>query len=330
MVCAGASFGEVALLRRQPRNATVAAASEPCAVLRLDAEIFLRYLGPPDLPPASAAREQLGPAHRSIHSMELGCFLSIVHELKRRHVSLARDRGQDMVDAFAALGGRRGRKGHVPLATLIDVARAFRLTIDVRQLVKDMDRDSDGRVDFGEFAAVLATDGAHAGDLFSRLGGGADPQTGAPAGTVEIAAVREAAELIAAGAGCDPDLCHDVIRLAELSRGPRIGFADFVDAVLTPAASVARDPAHPRGLRGAAGASQSIRAGKSARDLMPLLSMLQHAHARRPAQDGGESDALACGMQRILDAHAAARARNRRDHRRKAARALPPPSPSPD
>ncbi|KIZ06761.1 Dynein light chain, flagellar outer arm [Monoraphidium neglectum] len=61
----------------------------------------------------------------------------------------------DTLDAFVALGGNPDRSGKVSTEKLRATIKAFELTLDVDRLIKEVDLDRSGFLDFKEFAAIL-------------------------------------------------------------------------------------------------------------------------------------------------------------------------------
>ena len=64
----------------------------------------------------------------------------------------------DTLDAFVALGGLPDRDGYIDAARLIKVIKKdFEMTIDIEQLIKDIDEDGSGQIEYGEFLSLLST-----------------------------------------------------------------------------------------------------------------------------------------------------------------------------
>lgn len=60
----------------------------------------------------------------------------------------------DTVRAFAALGGSIDRQGNISVDLLRESCKKFALTIDIDAMIKQVDEDSSGVVDFDEFKAM--------------------------------------------------------------------------------------------------------------------------------------------------------------------------------
>lgn len=82
-------------------------------------------------------------------------FLALYQRLK--YASL-QDDDQDMIDAFVAMGGNVDTSGHVNAELLIEIIKKeFELTIDIEGLIKEVDTDNSGKIEFDEFKELLKT-----------------------------------------------------------------------------------------------------------------------------------------------------------------------------
>lgn len=82
-------------------------------------------------------------------------FLQLFAKLKYAGLQ---DDDQDMIDAFVALGGEEDTSGHVNADELIRIIKKeFELTIDIEGLIKEVDADGSGVIEFGEFKDLLKT-----------------------------------------------------------------------------------------------------------------------------------------------------------------------------
>lgn len=87
-------------------------------------------------------------------SIDFGEFLKVVESQKNRAAALGDE--NDMIDAFAACGGRPDKTGHVKKETMIKIIKQdFGLTIDVEELFNKYDEDGSGEIDFYEFSRML-------------------------------------------------------------------------------------------------------------------------------------------------------------------------------
>jgi len=63
-----------------------------------------------------------------------------------------------MIDAFVAMGGNVDTSGHVNAELLIEIIKKeFELTIDIEGLIKEVDTDNSGKIEFDEFKELLKT-----------------------------------------------------------------------------------------------------------------------------------------------------------------------------
>ena len=63
---------------------------------------------------------------------------------------------EDALEAFIAMGGNKDRSGLVNLDFLVKtIQEDFGLEIDIKKLIKDIDTDSSGEIDFFEFKSLL-------------------------------------------------------------------------------------------------------------------------------------------------------------------------------
>lgn len=64
-----------------------------------------------------------------------------------------------MIDAFVAVGGNEDTSGKVDADKLIEIIKKeFELTIDIEGLIKEIDADGSGEIEFNEFFDLLKTD----------------------------------------------------------------------------------------------------------------------------------------------------------------------------
>uniref|UniRef100_A0A0G4GIY9 Calmodulin n=1 Tax=Chromera velia CCMP2878 TaxID=1169474 RepID=A0A0G4GIY9_9ALVE len=75
---------------------------------------------------------------------------------KQRNTESEYDDPQDTLDAWIALGGNPDKTGCVDNDKLIKIVKEdFAMTLDVAALLKELDKNADGKVDFQEFAALF-------------------------------------------------------------------------------------------------------------------------------------------------------------------------------
>ena len=101
---------------------------------------------------------------------ELFKMISVVDEHNTGHVGFAQfkkviarqkkkqmqSKDEDALEAFIAMGGNKDRSGLVNLDFLVKtIQEDFGLEIDIKKLIKDIDTDSSGEIDFFEFKSLL-------------------------------------------------------------------------------------------------------------------------------------------------------------------------------
>ena len=59
------------------------------------------------------------------------------------------------VDAFIALGGNADKTGNVVADKLRGIVKEFGLTIDIDRLIREVDTDHSGLIDYQEFAVMM-------------------------------------------------------------------------------------------------------------------------------------------------------------------------------
>ena len=64
-------------------------------------------------------------------------------------------RQSDTVDAFIALGGSADKTGNVSADKLRTIIKDFGLTIDIDRLIREVDTDHSGLIDYQEFAVMM-------------------------------------------------------------------------------------------------------------------------------------------------------------------------------
>ncbi|KAK9809046.1 hypothetical protein WJX72_008371 [[Myrmecia] bisecta] len=80
-------------------------------------------------------------------------FLKVVEKQKKD--AAQQNDETDTVEAFVALGGNHDKTGTVSVDTLRRTVKEFELTIDLDAMLKELDKDSSGTIDFGEFKKLL-------------------------------------------------------------------------------------------------------------------------------------------------------------------------------
>eukprot|EP00919_Chromeraceae_sp_WS-2016_P037790 GHVR01090244.1.p1 GENE.GHVR01090244.1~~GHVR01090244.1.p1 ORF type:complete len:149 (-),score=28.91 GHVR01090244.1:110-556(-) len=75
---------------------------------------------------------------------------------KQKSTESEYDDPQDTIDAWTVLGGNEDKTGYINNDLLIKIVKDnFGLKIDMEALVKELDKNHDGKIDFDEFAALF-------------------------------------------------------------------------------------------------------------------------------------------------------------------------------
>jgi Ca2+-binding EF-hand superfamily protein len=87
--------------------------------------------------------------------MDFGHFLNVASIQKEKAENV--DFENDMVDAFISCGGNEDTSGNVKRDTLIQIIKYdFGLTIDIEELIDQVDADGSGEIEFDEFKELLS------------------------------------------------------------------------------------------------------------------------------------------------------------------------------
>ncbi|KAM3146342.1 hypothetical protein pb186bvf_001687 [Paramecium bursaria] len=82
-------------------------------------------------------------------------FLGVFWKFK---YSNQEDDDQDTLDAFVAMGGNEDKSGHVDSKLLVKIIKQeFELTIDIESLIREIDTDNSGKIEYSEFKDLLKT-----------------------------------------------------------------------------------------------------------------------------------------------------------------------------
>lgn len=88
-------------------------------------------------------------------SIDFSEFLKVIENQKERAENF--DDESDMADAFVACGGAADKSGHVKRDTLIKIIKDdFGLTINIEELINEIDKDQSGEIEYEEFKALLS------------------------------------------------------------------------------------------------------------------------------------------------------------------------------
>merc|ERR1712096_152681 len=64
----------------------------------------------------------------------------------------------DVLDAFVALGGEEDRSGFVERKRLVQLVREeFSMTIKIDRIFEELDKDQDGKLNYGEFSSLSSS-----------------------------------------------------------------------------------------------------------------------------------------------------------------------------
>ena len=65
---------------------------------------------------------------------------------------------EDTLDAFVAMGGKSNGEGYIDAERLIKIIKEeFEMTIDIEKLIRDIDEDGSGRIEYDEFRNLLSS-----------------------------------------------------------------------------------------------------------------------------------------------------------------------------
>ena len=85
--------------------------------------------------------------------IDFGEFCMVIANQKA--ASDARNDESDTIDAFIALGGAADKTGQVSADKLRSIIKDFGLTIDIERLIREVDTDHSGFIDYQEFAVMM-------------------------------------------------------------------------------------------------------------------------------------------------------------------------------
>lgn len=84
-------------------------------------------------------------------------FLQVVHNYRKRKLSVDDDGEFDMVCAYVACGGPYDTSGHINRERLIQIIKCdFGMSIDLEALIDEVDLDGNGEIEYDEFKALLS------------------------------------------------------------------------------------------------------------------------------------------------------------------------------
>ena len=63
---------------------------------------------------------------------------------------------EDLLDAFVACGGQANGEGFVDADKLVQIIKEqFEMTIDIEELIMEIDEDGSGKIEYDEFRELL-------------------------------------------------------------------------------------------------------------------------------------------------------------------------------
>ena len=82
-------------------------------------------------------------------------FKRVIAEQKKNQ-SLTNE--EDTLDAFVAMGGEANGEGYINAERLIRIIKEeFEMTIDIEKLIRDIDEDGSGKIEYDEFRNLLSS-----------------------------------------------------------------------------------------------------------------------------------------------------------------------------
>lgn len=203
------------------------------------------------------------------NKMTFNDFTSYLSFLKKRFMK-PEPQDVDTLRAFVALGGGSDRRGDINAENLRNACRHFDLTIDIDAMIREVDDDNSGKLEFNEFKSMWTAPEGNPVEAAAvpAEDGSLDVEDSTLSGTLRSASAAAAARA-AAAAGIKPEdeppVEEDTIELLKLHLFPTMG--KKTDGVARKGAkrtsmlpaTQARIPVVP--LRGEALASQSGTAG---------------------------------------------------------------------
>jgi Ca2+-binding EF-hand superfamily protein len=102
------------------------------------------------------------------HEITFDVFLHIYqHHMMKRNNQFNEE---DTLEAFVAVGGNGDKSGQVVADSLIKIIKDFQMTINIEQLIKEVDTDNSGLIEYGEFESMLSQEQQNTKDTtFKKL-----------------------------------------------------------------------------------------------------------------------------------------------------------------
>ena len=93
------------------------------------------------------------------------CFENFKFLIQNKHESEKPTSDADLLDAYVAMGGDEDGGGCVDATLLIHTIKGkFEMTIDIEALIREVDEDGSGEIEFDEFKELLAGVSLHDGE----------------------------------------------------------------------------------------------------------------------------------------------------------------------
>ena len=86
-------------------------------------------------------------------AIDLNVFLAIITWLKMKNAAVKVD--SETLSLFESLGGGPGMRGHVRGDLIIRLCRELGLTIEIADLIEQVDTDGSGQIEYEEFATLI-------------------------------------------------------------------------------------------------------------------------------------------------------------------------------
>ena len=91
-------------------------------------------------------------------------FADFLHIYENEKTKNSKNNENDMIEAFVAMGGNRDMSGEICTTRLVSVIDEFQMTIDIENLISQIDEDGSGTIDYLEFKQLFLNDNANIED----------------------------------------------------------------------------------------------------------------------------------------------------------------------
>jgi calmodulin len=93
--------------------------------------------------------------------VDFGEFLEVV---QNRKLEALEDDGADLIESYVAMGGDADTGGCIQADKLREMVRKFELAIDIEALIREVDTDGSGEIEFDEWAVMFGAGEGGGGD----------------------------------------------------------------------------------------------------------------------------------------------------------------------